>query len=171
MNLYTYFILLHLLRNIAMAALGYGTKLAVICEENDKSHKKGSTYFTVKPSSNIDCGFGNSTELKLLIWDWQSAGTTKAHGQRWQEMGGIENILSSYLVVCCIYIPVLTEESLKTRRTRFHQQLTNATEACLLSFMSPIKNLTIGIEIISQYQNKPIFFCLALKTKSHRNEF
>lgn len=48
-----------------MVALGYGIKLAAICEENNKSHKKETTYFMVKPSLNIDSGFGNSTELKL----------------------------------------------------------------------------------------------------------
>lgn len=48
-----------------VVAQGYGIKLAVICEKNNISHKKETTYFTVKPSLNIDSGFWNSTELKL----------------------------------------------------------------------------------------------------------
>lgn len=81
-----------------MVALGYGIKLAVICEENNKSHKKETTCFTVKPSLNIDSGFGNTTELKLN--ELGSSGTdkelpitTKAHGYKCKETGSVGNIL------------------------------------------------------------------------------
>ncbi len=40
-----------------MVAQGYGIKLTVICEENNKSNKKETTYFKVKLSLNSESGF------------------------------------------------------------------------------------------------------------------
>lgn len=87
--------------------------------KNNKTHKKETTYFTVKPSSNIDCGFGNSTELKLN--ELAHLGLTK-HGPSQQKHMNINatrqehrkySLLQHlYLVVSYIYIPELTEGSL-----------------------------------------------------------
>ncbi len=77
-------------------------------------------------------------------------------------------------MVSCIYIPELTEGSLfgETPKNTSSRILPSTTYKCNKGvptfFMSSIKNLTIGIEILSQNHTILRFFIQPLKANSHQ---